>query len=405
MSLALQTTAFGCMLAWLPVKALLLGLRLLLEQFDKVHVLCLAPSSITKQIWMKRALKQGVACRSLGDAVKQWRSRLAVTGDSAMPQQDTQEPTEEVAAEAVEEAAADDSPAGQGEYEYMAEGEGRAEGEQQSLAPATEEQAKGSQALDPLGLPDQDADDITAAEPEADDAVEESSERLKAEQALRAEASGRQAPATSQQEASARRAQQQQDLNSTVADLPPDDDTAMAEAEEDRARLDDSYVSAQMQRASLSDGAADGLPDQDMVLAEGGLSQEAAQQLRQDVELRVKAASEGTLQLDTSQQSAAYGQEVRGSDLPRSAKLADYVQHPEVLTSAGAFVSAACSAQGKVTCQRLIDPQFYWHSTSEMLRSHACHVQANSCSRLLDLFKILLEFGASPLSVSLVLCQ
>ena len=242
--------------------------------------------------------------------MKQWRSRLAVTGDSAMPQQDTQEAGEEAAAEAGEEAGADDGPAGQGAYEYMAEGEGRTEGEQQSLAPATEDQAKGIQALDPSGLPDQDADDITAAEPEVDGADKESSERLKAEQALRAEASGRQAPASSQQEASAQRAQQQQDLKGTVTDLPPDDDTAMAEAEEDRARLDDSYVSAQMQRASLSDGAADGLPDQDMVLAEGGLSQETAQQLRQDVEMRVKAASEGTLQLDTSEQSAAYGQEV-----------------------------------------------------------------------------------------------
>lgn len=255
-------------------------------------------------------------CRSLGDAVKQWRSRLAVTGDSATPQQDTEEAGEETAAETTEAAGAeDDSPAGEGEYEYMAEGEGQAQGEQQSLAPATEDQAKASQALDPLGLPDQDADDITAAEAEADGSIEESSERLKAEQALRAEAAGRQAHANSQQEA--QRAQQQQDLKGTVADLPPEDDTAMADADEDRARVDDSYVSAQMQRASLSDGTADGLPEQDMVLAEGGLSQEAAQQLRQDVEMRVKAASEGTLQLDTSQQSAAYGQEVSTSSLQK----------------------------------------------------------------------------------------
>ena len=264
--------------------------------------------------------QMGLPCRSLGDAVKQWRSRLAVTNDSAVPQQDTQEPDEETAAEAAEEAGADDdSPAGEGEYEYMAEGEGGAEGEQQTLAPATEDQAKASsQALDPAGLPDQDADDITAAEAEADAPIDESSERLRAEQALRAEAAGRQAAANPKQEASAQRAQQQQDLKGTVVDLPPEDDTAMADAEEDRARLDDSYVSAQMQRASLSDGAADGLPEQDMVLAEGGLSQEAAQQLRQDVEMRVKAASEGTLQLDTSQQSAAYGQEVSISSLQKA---------------------------------------------------------------------------------------
>ena len=234
-----------------------------------------------------------------------------------MPQQDTKEPGEETAAEAAEEAAADDGHAGEGEYEYMAEGEGRAEGEQQSLAPATEDQAKAIQAVDPSGLPDLEGDDITAAEPEAADPLDDSSERLKAEQALRAEASGRHAPASSQQEASAQRAQQKQDLNGTGVDVPPEDDTAMAEAEEDRARLDDSYVSAQMQRASLSDGGADGLPDQDMVLAEGGLNQEAAQQLRQDVEMRVKAASEGTLKLDTSQQSAAYGQEVSNIPLMR----------------------------------------------------------------------------------------
>ena len=284
-----------------------------------------ASQSITKQVCTERVSNSVNTCRSLGNALEQWRSRLAVTGDSAMPQQDTQEPGEKAAEEAAEEAGEDGSPAGQGEYEFMAEGEGRAEGEQQSLAPATEDQAKGIQALDPSGLPDQDADDITAAEPEADEAVEESNERLKAEQALRAEASGRQAPASSQQEASAQRAQQQQDSKGALADMPPEDDTAMAEAEEDRARLDDSYVRAQMQRASLSDGAADGLPDQDMVLAEGGLSQEAAQQLRQDVEMRVKAASEGTLQLDTSQQSAAYGQEVSNDLLLGSVYIADCV--------------------------------------------------------------------------------
>ena len=234
---------------------------------------------------------------------------MAVAGDSATPQ-DTQEAGQEAAIEPAEETAADEGAPGQGEYEYMAEGEGRAEGEQQSLAPATEDQAKAIQALDAAGLPDQDTDDIVAAEPEADESLDDASERLTAEQALRAEpTSGRHG--ASKQETSAQRAQQLQDLNGNAADTPPEGDTAMAEAEEHRTRLDDSYVSAQLQRASLSDGAADGLPDQDMVLAEGGLTREAAQQLRRDVEMRVKAASEGTLKLDTSLQSAAYGQEVK----------------------------------------------------------------------------------------------
>lgn len=251
------------------------------------------------------------ACdRSLGDALKQWRSHLAVTGDSATPQTETQEAGAAADEEAIEEAAADDGTAGQGEYEYMAEGQGRAEGEQQALAPATEDQAKAIEALDQSGLPDQDADDITAAELEADIALDDASERLQADQALKAAASGGVAPAGLQQESQAQLAQQQPDLNSEEPDRQQDNDAVVAEAGEERTRLDDSYVSAQMQRASLSDAAADGLPDQDMVLAEGGLSQESAQQLRQDIESRVKAASDGTLQLDTSEQSAAYGQEV-----------------------------------------------------------------------------------------------
>ncbi|KAL0049173.1 hypothetical protein WJX82_008148 [Trebouxia sp. C0006] len=114
--------------------------------------------------------------RSLGDALQQWRSRLAVTGDSATPQQDT---SEDAGIDNAPDAPPDQPPdAGQGEYEYMAEG--------------------------------------------------------------------------------------------------------------------------------------DGLPNEDMVLAEGGLNDESAQQLRREVELRVKAASDGTLVLDTSQQSIAYGQEVWG---------------------------------------------------------------------------------------------
>ena len=267
--------------------------------------------------------------RSLGDALRQWRSHLAVTGDSASPQQDPGEAATEAAADP--EATADDSNANQGEYEYMAEGEGRAEGEQQALAPATEDQAKAIEALNQSGLPDQDADDITAAEAEAEMPLDDSSERLRAEQALRAEASAGQAPTGAQQEAKAQHAKQQQDLNGDSSEAQAQDDTVMDEADEAWTGLDDSYVSAQMQRASLSDGMADGLPDQDMVLAEGGLTQEAAQQLRQDVELRVKAASEGTLQLDTSEQSASYGQEVRHPSLHVHCSRASLHSSPHML--------------------------------------------------------------------------
>lgn len=246
-------------------------------------------------------------CRSLGDALQQWRSRLAVTGDSATPQQD---PSHDAGVDNAPDTPPDQTPdAGQGEYEYMAEGEGRAEGETQALAPATEDQAKAIEALDQSGVPDQDADDVTAAEPEAELPMEETAERLGAEQTLRGDALGGQAAASMQQEKIKSDEQQAQQLPGTQDEAAVD--TVMGEAEEERARLDDSFVSAQLQRASLADGAADDLPDEDMVLAEGGLTAESAQQLRRDVEMRVKAASEGTLQLDTSEQSAAYGQEVR----------------------------------------------------------------------------------------------
>ncbi|KAA6426067.1 MAG: hypothetical protein FRX49_03919, partial [Trebouxia sp. A1-2] len=246
--------------------------------------------------------------RSLGDALQQWRSRLAVTGESATPQQDT---SEDAGIDNGPDAPPDQPPdASQGEYEYMAEGEGRAEGETQALAPATEDQAKFIEALDQSGMPDQDADAITAAEPEAEAPTDESAEHLSAEQVLRSDAAGGQAPASIQQEKKKPNEQSDRKLSGAEGEAAADD--VMGEAEEDRMRLDDSYVSAQMQRATLSDGTGEGLPNEDMVLAEGGLNAESAQQLRREVELRVKAASDGTLILDTSQQSIAYGQEVWG---------------------------------------------------------------------------------------------
>ncbi len=269
-----------------------------------VRILCKLSSC--KDVMQSLLMIIHLCYRSLGDALQQWRSRLAVTGDSATPQQDT---SEDAGIDNAPDAPPDQPPdASQGEYEYMAEGEGRAEGETQALAPATEDQAKSIEALDQSGMPDQDADDVTAAEPEAEPPTAESAERLSAEQVLRSDAAGGQAPASIQQEKKKSEEQSDHKLSGAEGEAAADD--VMGEAEEDRMRLDDSYVSAQMQRASLSDGTGDGLPDEDMVLAEGGLNAESAQQLRREVELRVKAASDGTLVLDTSQRSIAYGQEV-----------------------------------------------------------------------------------------------
>lgn len=249
----------------------------------------------------------------MGDALQQWRSRLAVTGDSVTPAQDQEEAGGDLAPEAEPEQQPSNA---QGDFEYMAEGQGRAEGETQALAPATEDQAKANEALDQTGLPDQDADDVTAAaEAEAQAPQDESAERMQAEQSLSSSARGN-PPAASLHGDMAEEQQQQQDPDTATAEPQSQPAAGISEAEAAANRLDDSYVSAQLQRASLSDGAADGKPDEDMVLAEGGLTAEAAQQLRQDVEQRVKAASEGTLQLDTSEESAVYGREVSGLGLP-----------------------------------------------------------------------------------------
>ena len=93
---------------------------------------------------------------------------------------------------------------GQGEYEYMAEGEGRAEGETQALAPATDDQAKAVEALDHSDMPDQDADDITAAEPEAEARQADSSEHMQADRALKSASHGDQATTNMQHKSSSR---------------------------------------------------------------------------------------------------------------------------------------------------------------------------------------------------------
>lgn len=189
----------------------------------------------------------------------------------------------------------------------MGENEGRAEGETQALAPATEDQAKALEPSDHPALPDQDTDDVmAAAEQEADEPMEDASQHTRSDQVLKGNAAGSQATTALQEEP----ATDNGGATGVDTDAEPKHDTDMTDAEAAREWVDDSYVSAQLQRASLAEGGAGGLPDEDMVLAEGGLSQEAAEQLRKDVDVRIKAASEGTLQLDTSAKAATYGQEV-----------------------------------------------------------------------------------------------
>ena len=195
-----------------------------------------------------------------------------------------------------------------GDYEFMGANEGRAEGETQALAPATEDQAKALEPSDHPALPDQDTDDVmAAAEQETDEAMEDASQHTRPEQVLKGNAAGSQANAGLQEDP----VTDNGTATGADTDAEPTEDSDMQDGEAARDWVDDSYVSAQLQRASLAEGGAGGVPNEDMVLAEGGLSHEAAEQLRKGVDMRIKAASEGTLQLDTSAKAATYGQEVQ----------------------------------------------------------------------------------------------
>lgn len=249
-------------------------------------------------------IKECVPCRSLGDALRQWQANLSVTSDSAKPEE--AESPQESADPAANPEQQPTEP-GKGEYEFMGANEGRAEGETQTLAPATEEQAKALESTDHPALPDQDADDVmAAAEQEGDEPMTDTSQHTGPEQVLKGNAAGSQATAGLQEDTKANESK----ASDTGRDTKPAEDSNMTDADAAREWVDDSYVSAQLQRASLAEGADGGLPDEDMALAEGGLSHEAAEQLRKEVDLRIKAASEGTLQLDTSAEAASYGQEV-----------------------------------------------------------------------------------------------
>lgn len=86
-------------------------------------------------------------CRSLGDAMRQWRSRLAMAADSATPQQPGDAADAAAGGEDRSEAAdaeQQQQPAA-GEYEYVRDADKRQRGETQALAPATEEQARALQ--------------------------------------------------------------------------------------------------------------------------------------------------------------------------------------------------------------------------------------------------------------------
>lgn len=102
-----------------------------------------------------------LVCRGLGDALQQWHARLAMAGEAAVPQpQDAQAG----APGAADEPQAPDAkqPLGLGEYEFLTEKEGRQQGDAQTLAPASEEQAR--RQMESLQGPDQEIPDADSGE-------------------------------------------------------------------------------------------------------------------------------------------------------------------------------------------------------------------------------------------------
>ena len=106
-----------------------------------------------------------LVCRGLGDALQQWHARLAMAGESAKPQpQDTQAEAPSAADEAQAPNGAE-KPLGLGEYEFLSEKEGRQQGDAQTLAPASEEQARHQmESLQAQQGPDEEIPDADSGE-------------------------------------------------------------------------------------------------------------------------------------------------------------------------------------------------------------------------------------------------
>ena len=101
--------------------------------------------------------------RGLGDALQQWHARLAMASESATPQ--PQDAQAEAPGAADEPQAPDGAkkPPGLGEYGFLTEKEGRQQGDAQTLAPASEEQARHQmESLQAQQGPDEEVPDAGA---------------------------------------------------------------------------------------------------------------------------------------------------------------------------------------------------------------------------------------------------
>ena len=246
--------------------------------------------------------------------MERWKARLNVAADAAEPEQAAGEEPEPAVAELAAAEQQGEEEAGGGEYRFLGQQEQQQAGDAQALAPATEEQAAAQQQQQ--GQEEEhggggDADVAAAADEEEGQAGEE------------AKGADQPPPGKQQQLVSGtanwgaggdrKAGLEAADAEQQAAEPQPaeageeegqDGGISQEEEAEAAAGAEESYVAARLQAASLEDG----LPLAEQA-ALGGLSEEAAAALRQQLDARLRAASEGSAPLPDAA-AAAHGREV-----------------------------------------------------------------------------------------------
>ncbi|GAB4814208.1 hypothetical protein N2152v2_001254 [Parachlorella kessleri] len=248
--------------------------------------------------------------RNLGSALERWRARLAMTAAAPEPQDAAEEQQQaELEVQQADQGGEDAPPAG-GEYRFLGQDEGRQQGDTQALAPATEDQAVASSAqreeqqADASGLPEEAEENDGMEEGGAADegaAQQAQQQELAGGQANWGAGAGRKAGLSVQDAA-------QQDEN--MEEAQPEGGSEHEEEDEGVLRegggeaAGESYVSAQLARVTLQEGG----PAEELWEL-SALTREQAQALREQLDERLKAASEGALAV-SSEAAAAHGRDV-----------------------------------------------------------------------------------------------
>ncbi|KAK9820997.1 hypothetical protein WJX81_006213, partial [Elliptochloris bilobata] len=236
---------------------------------------------------LPRGLQEANPYRSLGDAMERWRARLAVAGDPGAQADAADQGAGADEGEEGEEGAggAEDAARAGGEYEFVAEGKRRGQGDTQALAPATEEQAAAAAAPDAAAaadgdedMPDADSDPISDPETAleaADEAADKAEHRPAGVQ--------RQRTGGSRRAALAEGGEEKLECESGAAEGLEE---GLEEGVE-RQGVEGSFAAALAQHAAwpgLDPGASD-------ALGSTGLSEEAAAALRESMASALSAAA------------------------------------------------------------------------------------------------------------------